>query len=287
MVIERLSYAIRNTLTHPIASIQAPVLSRNTYHISTTMTHSASFPDEFLKKLHSATSIAVLTGAGISAESGVPTFRGHKGLWKKFKPEELATVDAFLSNPDLVWEWYRHRREILTQAEPNPGHLALRDLEELFSEFTLITQNIDGLHQQAGSQRVVELHGNIRRNRCLDCGNILESVDREVEPVVPRCPCGGMLRPDVVWFGESLPRRALEDAYLAATRCQVFFSIGTSAVVQPAALLPGFALENGAYVVEINLEPTDLSAQVQLSLRGKSGEILPRLVENLSASRER
>jgi NAD-dependent deacetylase len=246
------------------------------------MTQNTLFPDEVLQKLRSADSVAVLTGAGISAESGVPTFRGDEGLWRKFKPEELATVDAFLSNPDLVWEWYRHRREILTRAEPNPGHLALRDLEGLFAEFTLITQNIDGLHQRAGSQQVVELHGNIRRNRCLDCGNILESVDRAPEAAVPRCPCGGMLRPDVVWFGESLPRRALEDAYLAATRCQVFFSIGTSAVVQPAALLPGFALEKGAYVVEINIEPTDISAQVQLSLRGKSGEILPRLVETLS-----
>jgi len=250
------------------------------------MTQNTQFPTELLQKLHSATSIAVLTGAGISAESGVPTFRGEEGLWKKFKPEELATVDAFLSNPDLVWEWYRHRREILTQAKPNPGHLALRDLEEMFDEFALITQNIDGLHQRAGSRQVVELHGNMRRNRCLDCGDILENADCPPEAAVPRCWCGGMLRPDVVWFGESLPRRALEEAYLSATRCQIFFSIGTSAVVQPAALLPAFALQNGAYVVEINIEPTDISGQVQLSLRGRSGEILPELVEVLTANRE-
>ena len=240
------------------------------------------FTGELLEKLRAARSMTVLTGAGISAESGVPTFRGEDGLWKKFKPEELATVDAFLRNPELVWEWYQHRREILSRVQPNPGHQALKDLENHFEEFALITQNIDGLHQKAGSRRVVELHGNIRRNRCLDCGQIHQDVPLTREPSVPKCQCGGMLRPDVVWFGESLPAKALEAAFIASSQCDVFFSIGTSAVVHPAASLPLIALQRGAYVVEINIEPTALTPQAHLLMRGKSGEVLPRLVEILS-----
>jgi NAD-dependent deacetylase len=245
------------------------------------MPQNSLFPKEFLAKLKTASSVTVLTGAGISAESGVPTFRGEDGLWKKFRPEELATVDAFLRNPELVWEWYQHRREILSKALPNPGHVALRDLEKRFEDFTLITQNIDGLHQRAGSHRVVELHGNIRRNRCLNCGQIDENLDLSPEAAVPTCQCGGRMRPDVVWFGESLPAQGLEAAFLATTRCQVFLSAGTSAVVHPAASLPILALQRGIYVVEINIEPTVISSQVHLSIMGKSGEILPKLVEAL------
>lgn len=245
------------------------------------MTESSLFSKVFLEKMRSARSLTVLTGAGISAESGVPTFRGEEGLWKKFKPEELATVDAFLRNPELVWEWYQHRRQILSRVQPNPGHLALRDLEEKFDQFTLITQNIDGLHQKAGSRRVVELHGNIRRNRCLECGRIYETLSPAQETSVPRCECGGAIRPDVVWFGEALPPQALEEAFQVTSKCDVFLTVGTSAVVHPAASLPLLALQNGAYVAEINIEPTVITHQVNLFIRGKSGEILPRLVEAL------
>jgi NAD-dependent deacetylase len=245
------------------------------------MAETRLFSKEFLERCRSAKSVAVLTGAGISAESGVSTFRGEEGLWRKFKPEELATVDAFLRNPELVWEWYQHRRQILSRVQPNPGHLALRDLEEKFDHFTLITQNIDGLHQKAGSAEVVELHGNIRRSRCQKCGRIYETIDHHREGAIPRCACGGPIRPDVVWFGESLPPDAIEAAHRSASRCDLFFSIGTSAVVYPAASFPMVALHRGAYVVEINTEPTVITSQVHLSLRGKSGEILPKLVEAL------
>jgi len=245
------------------------------------MTATNLFSNEFLEKWRSAKSVAVLTGAGISAESGVPTFRGDEGLWKKFKPEELATVDAFLRNPELVWEWYQHRRQILSEVQPNPGHLALRDMEERFEQFALITQNIDGLHQKAGNRRVVELHGNIRRNRCLDCGKIYETLGPEQEATVPTCTCKGPIRPDVVWFGESLPPEALEEAFHAAAHCEVFLSIGTSAVVHPAAYLPLVALQHGAYVVEVNIEPTVISPQVNESVQGRAGEVLPKLVKAL------
>jgi NAD-dependent deacetylase len=245
------------------------------------MTETELFSNEFLEKLSKAKFVAVLTGAGISAESGVPTFRGEEGLWKKFKPQELATVDAFLKNPELVWEWYQYRRQILSEVRPNPGHLALRDLEAKFEQFTLITQNIDGLHQKAGSHRVVELHGNIRRNRCMDCGEIYEHLSLEQRAAVATCTCGGLIRPDVVWFGESLPHGALEEAFSAAVHCEVFFSVGTSAVIHPAASLPLVALQHGAYLVEINIEPTILTNQADLFLEGKSGELLPKLVEAL------
>lgn len=225
--------------------------------------------------------MAVLSGAGISAESGVPTFRGEQGLWKKFRPEELATVEAFMRNPQLVWEWYQHRREILSAVEPNPGHLALAGLEERYRDFTLITQNIDGLHRRAGSRRILELHGNIRRNRCMECGHRYRDVDLPEEPAAPLCRCGGKIRPDVVWFGESLDRKTLEQAFIASTRCEVFFSVGTSAVIYPAASLPVVALQGGAYVVEINIEPTALSPQVHRFIQGRSGEVLPLLLEAL------
>ncbi|NOY76980.1 MAG: NAD-dependent deacylase [Calditrichaeota bacterium] len=239
-------------------------------------------PEELIEKLHHAQSVAVLTGAGISAESGVPTFRGENGLWKKFRPEELANFDAFMQNPKLVWEWYAYRRKIIEEVQPNPGHLALVRLEEMIPSFVVITQNVDNLHQRAGSRNVVELHGNILRNRCLVCGRIVESETLDFSAGAPKCPqCGGMLRPDVVWFGEMLPEAAVQKAYRAAETCDVFMVLGTSAVVYPAASLPEIAFRQGAFVVEINVEETPVTDFAHVSLRGKTGDLLPRIVEAL------
>jgi NAD-dependent deacetylase len=233
-----------------------------------------------LKSLLSRKSrVVVLTGAGISAESGVPTFRGEEGLWKKFRPEELATFEAFMANPRLVWEWYEYRRKIIEEIKPNPGHLALVDFQRHFERFDLITQNVDGLHRQAGSENVIELHGNIKRNKCISCGKIYESLGEVLPGNPPQCPCGGNLRPDVVWFGEMLPPDAIHYAFEASSRCDLFLAVGTSAVVHPAASLPLIAGRNGAYLVEVNIEPTEITPQVDESLMGKSGEILPLLVK--------
>ncbi len=237
--------------------------------------------DELLNVLKSAKSVAVLTGAGISAESGVPTFRGEEGLWKKFRAEELATVDAFMSNPELVWEWYMFRRKIINSVSPNPGHHALAEMEKLFDNFTLITQNVDGLHKKSGSENILELHGNILKNKCFDCG---KPYTAEIDPEAgehPNCDCGGKIRPDVVWFGEMLPPAAINGAFDAASRADLFFSVGTSALVHPAASMPVMAKRGGAYLVEVNLEPTPLTDIVDCSFQGKSGEILPQIVEKL------
>jgi NAD-dependent deacetylase len=223
--------------------------------------------------------VAVLTGAGVSAESGVPTFRGTEGLWRKFKPEELANVDAFLNNPDLVWSWYQHRREIIRDVAPNPGHECLARLESKVSDFTLITQNVDDLHRRAGSRNILELHGNIVRNKCIKCGMMIENLAENESKDVPKCPCGGLIRPDVVWFGEMLPRKVVMDAFSAAERSAVFFSIGTSGVVQPAASLPVTAKNAGAYLVEINIEPTVLTSFADEYFEGKSGEVLPYILK--------
>ncbi len=235
---------------------------------------------ELRNLLKPETRIAVLTGAGISAESGVPTFRGTDGLWARFRPEELANVDAFMSNPDMVWAWYQHRREIISEVGPNPGHYALAQMEELIPEFSLITQNVDGLHRKAGSKRVYELHGNIQRNKCMDCGKFFEKLPDEASDKVPDCDdCSGKIRPDVVWFGEMLPQQVLNDAFAAAEQSVLFFSVGTSAVVQPAASIPIMAKQAGAYLVEINVEPTAITNYADLFLQGKSGEILPAILE--------
>ncbi len=222
----------------------------------------------------------MLTGSGISAESGVPTFReAQTGLWVQYDPQQLATPEAFKNNPRLVWEWYAWRRELVTKAKPNPGHLALVHLEPMVPELSLITQNIDGLHQRAGSQGVIELHGNITRTRCSIDGEPVESWN-ETGEIPPRCPrCGGYLRPDVVWFGEMLPETALMTAIEIAERCDIFFSIGTSAVVQPAASLPLNAKRQGAILVEINPDETPLTPLVTYSLSGQAGDILHRLVQ--------
>lgn len=240
------------------------------------------FSDRLLKKLRAAEAVVVFTGAGVSAESGVPTFRGEDGIWKKFKPEELANFDAFMRNPELVWEWYRHRKQIIAAIQPNPGHYALVELERRYKQFAVITQNIDNLHRRAGSKTVYELHGNIERNYCIACRAQFSNEEILRREGVPRCErCGGLIRPDVVWFGELLPMDQWEEAEKAARRSDVFFSVGTSAIVYPAASLPMIAKRSGAYLVEINPEPTPLTDSADEFLAGKSGEILPELVSAL------
>lgn len=236
--------------------------------------------DPFLfEQLESAKHIVALTGAGISAESGIPTFRGEEGLWKKMKPEELANFDAFMDNPDRVSEWYAHRREIIDNVKPNPGHQALAEMETLFDYVTIITQNVDGLHQRAGSNNVIELHGNIYRNYCIDCGKRYDYGNMKNGQGVPTCDeCEGYIRPDVVWFGESLPVDAIQEAERHAATADVLFSIGTSAVVYPAAGIPRTAKGHDAYLVEINPEHTDISLIADETIREQSGIALPELM---------
>lgn len=244
------------------------------------------FPSNLVLALQTAKNVAALTGAGISAESGVPTFRdAQTGLWAQYEPQELATPQAFSQNPQLVWEWYSWRRELISAAEPNAGHYALAALEDMVSTFTLITQNVDGLHRAAGSKSMVELHGNILRTKCFQEDVVVESRE-ENGSMAPRCPrCGAMLRPDVVWFGENLPQRALRTAQEAAKSCNVFLSIGTSTLVEPAASLPFLALRSNATVIEINPQETPLSHQAHYVIRAPSGKALPALVQAMSEHR--
>lgn len=219
-------------------------------------------PSALSEALRKAQRVAVLTGAGVSRESGIATFReAQTGLWAQYDPTELATPRAFGRNPQLVWEWYAWRRGLVGEARPNRGHLALVEMEGKVPQFTLITQNVDGMHRRAGSENIVELHGNITRNKCAEEDRIVEDwADSEETP--PRCPhCGGLIRPDVVWFGESLPREALEEAIQAAQEAEVFLTVGTSAVV-----------------VEINPEETPFTPHASYALRGAAGEVLPQLV---------
>jgi NAD-dependent protein deacetylase/lipoamidase len=230
-----------------------------------------------------ARTVAVLTGAGISAESGVPTFRGggDSDIWKwRGKPiTELSSAELTATDPRLVWEWFDHRRGMLANIEPNPGHLALAEWEQRFEEFTLVTQNIDDLHRAAGSLNVLELHGNIWRARCLRCASTFEARETPLEGNPPRClACSGHTRPDVVLFGEILPEGVFERAESAAARADLFFVIGTSAVVYPAAGLPITAKRRGARMIEVNAEMTEMSFIADATLLGNAGELLPQFL---------
>ncbi len=238
------------------------------------------FPPDLIRRLRAARYIAVLTGAGVSAESGIPTFRAAQvGLWAQYRPEDLATPEAYARNPKLVWDWYAWRQELVRRSQPNPGHYALVQLQQHVACYKLITQNVDGLHQMAGSTDVIELHGNIMRARC-SIEDIVIDQWLNTDETPPRCPrCGAYLRPDVVWFGELLPPKAIEVAWQAANTCDVFFSVGTSSLVEPAASLACIALQHGAAVVEVNLTTTPLTSRATFTLQGASGEILPALIK--------
>ena len=238
--------------------------------------------DQAASLLETAQRVTVLTGAGVSAESGVPTFRGEDGLWHGRRPEEVATPQAFLENPEDVWEFYFWRRENLASIQPNPAHHTLASWETRFPSFQLITQNVDGLHAAAGSRNVIRLHGSIWRVRCTSCRREAERREPLDRPI-PYCPdCGEALRPAIVWFGEPLELESLEASMMHTRECDLFLSIGTSALVQPAASLPVMALESGATVIEINPEPTPLSGLATVCLRGPAGQVLPDLEARIS-----
>jgi NAD-dependent deacetylase len=232
--------------------------------------------DALVSALRESRHLCVLTGAGISAESGVPTFRdAQSGLWSKYDPLDLATPEAFLRDPGLIWRWYRWRRELVAEAQPNAGHLALARLADLLPRLTLVTQNVDGLHQRAGSRNVIEFHGNLFEDRCFVEGCVVEC---DASADIPVCPgCGSQVRPGVVWFGETIPEGALNESIAAAQQCDVFLSIGTSSLVYPAAGLAEVASAAGAFVAEINPNPTGLAAGFDEVIAGNAGEVLPEL----------
>jgi NAD-dependent deacetylase len=240
------------------------------------------FSPELIRTMQAARYITVLTGAGVSAESGIPTFRdAQTGLWAQYRPEDLATPEAFAHNPKLVWNWYAWRAEIARASQPNLGHYALAEMQRHVDQLVLITQNVDGLHQLAGSTGVIELHGNLMRTKC-SREDVVITEWTASDDIPPRCPrCGAYLRPDVVWFGERLPADALEAAAQAANACDVFFSIGTSGLVEPAAALARSALQHGAAVVEVNPTVTPLTSHATFMLQGTSGEILPALIKTV------
>jgi len=220
--------------------------------------------------------IVFVTGAGISQESGIPTFRGKDGLWRNHDAMKLATIDAFYDNPKLVWEWYNERRMNIFQAQPNPGHIAIAELEK-YAEVMVLTQNIDGLHQKSGSSKVLELHGSIVKIKCSVC-DYREEILTEISNLPPLCKCGNILRPDVVWFGESLPQDVWQNAMNFASKCDLMIIAGTSLVVSPANTLPIYAKQNNATLIEINLENTEMSGEMDLVIRNTSAESLPKLV---------
>jgi len=241
-----------------------------------------TIPSALIGALKNAKRIAILTGAGVSAESGIPTFRdAQTGFWSKFDPQDLASLDAFEKDPKLIWQWYEERREYVRKAEPNPGHVALAALAELKPELTLITQNVDNLHQRAGSRNVLQLHGSLFEGRTLYGEEIIDLAE-PLEALPPKHPVSGeMLRPAIVWFGEYLPERVLDDSMRAAEECDLFLVIGTSALVQPAASIPMVAKHHGAVLVDINPEPSAITDAADYFLSGPSGKVLPALIKCL------
>ena len=244
------------------------------------MTTSCDIPGALISALRDARHVCILTGAGVSAESGVPTFRdAQQGLWSQYNPQDLATPEAFQTDPALIWRWYRWRRGIVVEVDPNPGHYAIAALQNMVPQLTLITQNVDNLHQRAGSSNVIEFHGNLFEDRCFADGSLHVASDDET----PACPhCGGHLRPGVVWFGEAIPENALNDSCAAAADCDVFLSIGTSSAVYPAAGLSELARQNAATVAEINPNPTLHAENFDFVLAGNSGLVLPELISLLA-----
>jgi NAD-dependent deacetylase len=230
-------------------------------------------------KLNRCQDLALLTGAGISAESGVPTFRGQDGLWRQYRAVDLATPQAFQRDPRLVWEFYQWRRRLLQPLRPHPAHEALAALERRIPRCTLITQNIDGLHALAGSRNIIELHGNIWFVSCTGCSRVSENRRLDLPPLPVCRHCGVLLRPHVVWFGESLDPEILAKTYTALETCQVLLIVGTSGLVQPAASMGAWAKQHGAFVAELNLDTTPQSGIYDLALQGRAGELLPQLLE--------
>ena len=232
--------------------------------------------DTVAQKLKDSRKIVFVTGAGISQESGIPTFRGKDGYWRKYDPMKLASIDAFYDDPKLVWEWYDDRRKNILAVKPNEGHFAISQMEE-FKDVVILTQNIDGLHQRSGSTNVLELHGSIIRIKCTVC-DFIDNITENFESLPPKCKCGSMLRPDVVWFGEPLPQNIWQSAIKEASICDVMIIVGTSLVVSPANTLPVYAKQNGAILIEVNPEKTVMSNDMTLSIQATSVGVLPKML---------
>ncbi len=232
--------------------------------------------DTVAQKLKDSRKIVFVTGAGISQESGIPTFRGKDGYWRRYDPMKLASIDAFYDDPKLVWEWYEDRRKNILSVKPNEGHFAISQMEE-FKDVVVLTQNIDGLHQRSGSTNVLELHGSIIRIKCTVC-DFIDNITENFESLPPKCKCGSMLRPDVVWFGEPLPQNIWQSAIKEASICDVMIIVGTSLVVSPANTLPVYAKQNGAILIEVNPEKTVMSNDMTLSIQATSVGVLPKML---------
>lgn len=244
------------------------------------MPHDQTGIEGAARLLGESRSVVVSTGAGMSKESGIPTFRdAPNALWDKFDPEKLASPEGFLEDPPLVWRWYEERRRMIARVAPNPGHFAIAALEGHFDRFLVVTQNIDDLHRKAGSKNVVEMHGNIFRYRCFDMGHAVDEIPKGGGEIPPLCRCGSMIRPDVVWFGEMLPRDALETAFAAIEKCDLMLVVGTSGIVYPVAEFPALAKGAGAKIVEVNPEKTPITPLADEFLKGPAGEVLPALVD--------
>jgi len=232
--------------------------------------------ESIIEQIKDIQKIVFVTGAGISQESGIPTFRGKDGLWRNYNAMELATIDAFYKNPKLVWEWYNERRRNIFAAQPNLGHKAITELEK-YAEVVILTQNIDGLHQKAGSTKVLELHGSVVKIKCSVC-DFKDEIITEFSEIPPLCKCGNILRPDVVWFGESLPQDVWQKAIIFSSQCDLMIIAGTSLVVSPANTLPIYAKQNNAILIEINPEKTEMSSEMDLIIRNTSASVLPKFV---------